>query len=166
MLETRLITIDGGRDGGKTFRVREMSALQLEKWAARALIAIFGSQADIPPELAEAAQSSNTVALAQAGMRCLSGLDWEKVEPLYDELLRQVDRVPDIDRPEAVVRLHNGNADAHVASAGTLLRLRAEVVALCLGFSTDGVSWGSLPATLLGRPDSGTTQISPKSSAA
>lgn len=166
MLETKLVTIEQGRDAGKTFRIREMSALQLEKWAARALIAIFGSQADIPPELAEAAQTSNAAAMAQAGMKCLTGLTWDKVESLYDELLRQVDRVPDMDKPEAVVKLHNGNVEAHVESAGTLLRLRAEVVALCLGFSIDGVNWGSLPATLFSRPASSGTPTSPMSSGA
>jgi len=164
MLETKLITIEKGRDEGKTFRIREMSSLQLEKWCARALIAIFGSNADIPPEVAEAAQNSNTVALIQAGMKCMTGLTWDKVESLYDELLRQVAVVPDPAKPEAVVGLHNGNVENFVRSAGTILRLRGEVLALCLGFSTDGVSLDSLQALLNSRPASETTQTSPMSS--
>lgn len=166
MLETKTITIEKGRDAGKTFRIREMSALQLEKWCARALIAIFGSTSDIPPELAQAAQTSNTVALLQHGLKCMTGLTWDKVESLYDELLKQVDVVvmPDPAKPEVFIRLHDGNVENHVFSAGTIVRLRGEVLALCLGFSTDGVSLDSLQALLLSRPDSGTTPTSQTSS--
>lgn len=126
----------------------------------------FLTQSHIPPELAEAAQTSNTAAMAQAGAKCFSGLSWEKVESLYDELPRQVDRVPDPAKPEAVVKLHNGNVDAHVEGAGTLLRLRAEVVALCLFFFIDGVNWGSRPGMWFSHRDSPDTPNSPPSSAA
>lgn len=166
MQNSKLITIEKGPDAEKTFRIRKMSALQLEKWCFRALIALFGSQADVPPGLAEAAQTSNAAAFVQIGLKGLTGLTWEKVESLYDELLRQVDKVPNPENPEAVVKLHNGNADAHVESAGTLFRLRAEVLALCLNFSLDGVSLESLPAMLFSRQDLSATPTSPTSSGA
>ena len=143
-----------------------MTASHLEKWSARALIAVFGSQSDIPDELAEAARTSNTAAMAQMGLKCLSGLSWEKIEPLYDELLGQIDRVPDPAKPEAVIKLNTHNGDAHVASAGTLWRLRVEVVALCLNFSTDGVRWESLPGRLFSPQGSPDTPTCPPSSAA
>jgi len=167
MLETKTVTIEKGRDEGKTFRIREMSSLQLEKWCARAIIAIFGSESNIPPELVGAMQTSNTVALIQIGVKCMTGLTWDKVESLYDELLKQVDVVvmPDPAKPEVFIRLHDGNVENHVFSAGTIVRLRGEVLALCLGFSTDGVSLDSLQASLLSRLASGAMQTSPMSSA-
>jgi hypothetical protein len=96
----------------------------------------------------------------------MTGLTWDKVESLYDELLKQVDVVvmPDPAKPEVFIRLHDGNVENHVFSAGTIVRLRGEVLALCLGFSTDGVSLDSLQALLLSRPDSGTTPTSQTSS--
>ena len=36
------ITIESGRDVGKSFHVTEMSASQVEKWAARALLVLMG----------------------------------------------------------------------------------------------------------------------------
>ena len=51
MLNEKIIAIDKGRDAGKTFKVKEMPVTKLEKWAARALLAVFGSEmpADIRP---------------------------------------------------------------------------------------------------------------------
>ena len=43
MLNEKIIAIDKGRDAGKTFKVKEMPVTKLEKWAARALLAVFGA---------------------------------------------------------------------------------------------------------------------------
>ena len=164
-METKIITIDTGRDAGKTFRIREFPALRGEKWAARALVALLGTNAEIPDNLAEAAKMSNMAAIAQAGFKCLSGLNWETLEPLYDELLGQVDIVPDPAKPTAVIPLSSGNVDAHVKNPATLFRLRAEVFGLCVNFFVDGVVSESLASKLFNQPDLSTTPTVPASSA-
>ena len=101
MLEHRIITIETGRDAGKVYRVTEMPASKLEKWAARALLALFAG--DVPADVVQMARGSNAAALVGNVMSGLGSLRWEDVEPLYDELLTCVARVPDPGRPEVVV---------------------------------------------------------------
>ena len=143
------ITIEAGRDEGKTFRISEMPVSKLEKWSARALIALFG--AEVPSDVAGLAKTSNAMALAGVVMRGLSGIDWQKAEPLYDELLEQIAIIPDPNRPAVCVKLHPKNLDAHVEDLPTILRLRLEVVALSLNFGEGGEDWTSRLATILPR---------------
>ena len=79
MLNEKIIAIDKGRDAGKTFKVKEMPVTKLEKWAARVLLAVFGSE--MPADIRALSASSNTAALLSAGLRGLSGLKWEQAEP-------------------------------------------------------------------------------------
>lgn len=159
MLQEKVITIDQGRDQGKTFRVREMPVSRLEKWCGRALLAAFGSRA--PANVAELAQSSNAAALATAGLSALSGVTWEAAEPLYDALLEWIDRIPDPNRPRAVIRLCPANLDAHVEDMTTIVRLRGEVLGLSLGFLAGGVDWTSRLSALLAPRTCVTTSTSP-----
>ena len=130
------ITIEEGRDAGKTFRVTEMAVSKLEKWSCRALIALFG--VNIPDDLAKLAKTSNSMALASAVMRGLSGLDWKLAEPLYDELIEQVAIVPNMSHPHNVIKLCSQNLDNHIEELSTIMRLRAEVIALSLNFGEGG----------------------------
>lgn len=163
MRKDMTITIEEGRDAGKTFRVTEMPVSRLEKWCARALLAIFGAEGDIPAHIAGLAQTSSGAAVAAASsmLRGLKGLSWEKAEPLYDELLDFIVRVPRPERPEAVVQLRQDNLDAHIEDVATSFRLRLEVVALSLGFSESGGAWASLLAASAGPRASGATPTSP-----
>lgn len=157
------ITIDTGRDAGKVFRVTEMPVSRLEKWCARALLALFGAEGDIPPDIARLAETSAGAAVAAAAslLRGLRGLAWEKAEPLYDELLDFIARVPRPERPDAVVQLRQENLDAHIEDVATSFRLRLEVVALSLGFSADGGAWASLLAASAAPQASAATPTSP-----
>ncbi len=141
------ITIEEGRDAGKTFRITEMSVSKLEKWACRALIALFG--VNIPPDVANLAKTSNTMALAGAVMRGLSGLDWKLAEPLYDELIEQVAIIPNMSHPRNVIKLCPQNIDNHIEEIGTIMRLRLEVVALSLNFGAGGEGLTSRLSTIL-----------------
>lgn len=157
------ITIAEGRDAGKTFRVTEMPVSRLEKWCARALLALFGAEGDMPANIAALAQTSSGAAVAAAAsmLRGLRGLSWERAEPLYDELLDFIVRVPKPERPEAVVQLCQDNLDAHIEDVATSFRLRLEVVALSLGFSESGGAWASLLAATAAPKASGATPTSP-----
>ncbi len=158
MLNEKIIAIDKGRDAGKTFKVKEMPVTKLEKWGAR-----FGSE--MPADIRTLSASSNTAALLSAGLRGLSGLRWEQAEPLYDELLGQIYRVPNPGKPDDVIRLTPHNLDAHVEDVGTIYRLRWEAIAVCLDFLQGGEGLTSRLSSILNPSGSGTTQTSPDASA-
>lgn len=158
MLNEKIIAIESGRDQGKTFVVREMPASKLEKWSARAMLALFNG--NLPADIAEQARGSNAVTLAQAVASGLGGISWEVVEPLYDELLGCVYRVPDPSTPAARVQLNPANVDAHIQDMSTLLRLRAGVLEVCFDFfGRDGGLYSRL-TTAADRLTSGTTKPS------
>lgn len=161
MRKEMTITIDEGRDAGKVFRITEMPVSRLEKWAARALVALFGAADDIPPDVAHLAETSSGAALAAVFLRGLRSFSWERAEPLYDELLDCIDRVPNPAQPSAVIRLRPDNLDAHVEDISTIWRLRAEAVGLSLGFFENGGDWNSLLTGLLARRGSEATPTSP-----
>lgn len=160
MLTEKNITMETGRDAGKMFRVVEMPVSRLEKWACRAMVALFG--ANVPADAAELAKTSNAAALAAGVMRGLSGLRWELAEPLYDELLAQISRVPKPERPLETIALRPDNLDAHVEDVATIFRLRLEVLSLSLGFLSGGEAWTSRLSAILGPQASGTTPTSPR----
>lgn len=152
------ITIEDGRDAGKLFRVTEMPVSRLEKWACRALIALFG--AELPPDVASLAQTSNAMALASGVMRGISGLDWKVAEPLYDELLAQIAIIPRRERPLDTIQICPQNLDAHIEDLSTIFRLRLEVVALSLNFGEGGEGLTSRLFTTLAQQDCGATSTS------
>ena len=131
--------------------------------AARALLAVFGSE--MPADIRALSASSNTAALLSAGLRGLSGLKWELAEPLYDELLGQIYRVPNPGKPDDVIRLTPQNLDAHVEDVGTIYRLRWEAIAVCLDFLQGGEGLTSRLSQILNPLGFGTTQTSPDASA-
>lgn len=158
MLTEKIITIEEGRDMGKTFVVTEMPASKLEKWSARALLALFNGH--VPATVAEQARGSNATALAGVVMSGLNGVSWEQVEPLYDELLTYAHRIPDTARPADRIPLNKNNVDAHIQDMGTLLRLRAAVLEVCFDFfGRDGGLYSRLQEAA-GRLTSGTTSPS------
>ena len=158
MLNEKFIAIESGRDQGKTFVVREMPASKLEKWSARAMLALFNG--NLPADIAEQARGSNAVALAQVVTSGLGRISWELVEPLYDELLGCVYHVPDPSTPSARVQLNPANVDAHIQDMSTLLRLRAGVLEVCFDFfGRDGGLYSRL-TTAADRLTSGTTKPS------
>jgi len=117
------------RDAGKVFRIREMPAMQAEKWAMRALMAIARSGADIG-----AAVGGGMQELAGAGLQALMSLRFEDAEPLLDEMMECVSirpdpRNPQIDRPLT---------PDDIEEVSTMLALRSEVLHLHTGFSVAG----------------------------
>ena len=132
MLKEKIVTIETGRDAGKTFLVQEMPASRLEKWAARALLALFGG--NVPMDIFQTGKTSTALALAKTIRSGMGALSWEAVEPIYDELLTCVSRVPDATKPQNRVPLTPGNIDAHVEDVSTLVTLRLSVLEVCFSF--------------------------------
>jgi hypothetical protein len=121
-----IITIQD-RDQELTFKIREMAATKLESWIIRALLLVAGSGAQVPDgsDIKKAGAF-----LAEKGLTALGNIDFEKAQPLLDELLgccsRVVERVEERCTPESV--------DNYILDVTTLFRLRMEAIKLNLGF--------------------------------
>ena len=121
------------RDAGKRFLVTEMPPLRAEKWANRALLALVQGGAEIPDEIAKAGMAG----IARMGLQALSGLRWETVEPLLDELLTCVQFMPNLQDDRVVRPLRDEAGDLEEVS--TIYLLRAEAFKLHVGFLRAGV---------------------------
>lgn len=128
MRKTTTVTIDSqGRDHGKTFLLREMPASQAEKWAMRAFLGLAKSGATVPDGISEAGMAG----IATLGFGVFSGITFDLLEPLLDEMFECVSLIPDPSRPQVVRAL----IEDDIEEIGTRLRLRKEVFALHVDFS-------------------------------
>lgn len=123
---TVVITAEG-RDQGKTFVIQELPAMQAERWAMRALLALAKSGVEIPDDIA----SAGLAGVASLGLKAFAGLDYNDAEPLMAEMLSCVSILPDPSNP--AVRRYDIEAD--IEEVGTLLKLRLETFNLHTGFS-------------------------------
>jgi hypothetical protein len=130
--EVVVIPLDG-RDKGKAFQVTEMGAVQGERWATRALLALGRSGIEVPDEL----RGAGMAGIAIYGVRALARVAYEDAKPLLDEMLRCVKFVPDPRHPtfaRDLVITEEGEGD-DVEEISTLLYLRSKVFELHTGFS-------------------------------
>ena len=141
---TKIVTISAeGRDQGKGFLLTELPAMQAEKWATRALLALAASGVELPdgfnPRTASAAQ------IVGIGLEAFGKAKWELMEPLLDEMMECVRYVPKPSNPDVVLPLAT-NEDA-IEEVSTILKLRQELLELHLGFSfADRVKSSALAA--------------------
>jgi hypothetical protein len=139
-----------GRDNGKTFRITEMPAVQAEKWAARALLAMSRSGVEIPEE----AMSAGAATLLAAGLRSFTSMAFEDAEQLLDEMFGCVEFVTS----SGIVR---GLIDDDIDEVATRLFLRGEVIEIHTGFSVTA-TLSTLGAAARARADSSSdTPMSP-----
>jgi len=118
-----------GRDFGKHFVLTEMPAHKAEKWAARALNALLASGMQLPDSTA----SMGLAGVASMGLSAFSGLPWDQVEPLLDEMFTCVKYLPDPQRESSLRAIIDAAGD--IEEVMTRLTLRREVLELHLGFS-------------------------------
>lgn len=142
--ERRVTITDEGRDKGKTFLLREMSADAGEWWAIRALIVMGNAGVALPGTVAETgmaglAYMESTKGVASAlfavGLRMLPGVDPRALKPLLDEMAACIFYQPPGNYPAQ--GLMSGEM-SQVEEIATLLKLRAELLELHLGFSLAG----------------------------
>lgn len=117
---------DEGRDKGKVFVITEMSSAQAESWAMRVLLALVGSNVNIPESVAELGMAG----LAEYGIRALASLKWETCEPLLAEMFTCIQIRPDRSKPHIIRDMW----DADLEEVATRLKLRAEWWALHMDF--------------------------------
>lgn len=124
------ITIEEeGRDKGKTFRITEMPAWRGEEWGIRVLLALTKAGADVPdPKMGLAG-------VKIAGLQAMSGLAFQDLKPLLDEMMECVVRVPN-SKDSAITR---ALVDDDTEEVTTRIRLRAEVFNLHTAFLKAGL---------------------------
>lgn len=115
-----------GRDQGKVFLLTEMTARQGEEWAMKVLLALMASNVNLP----EGFENLGMAALAQMGLKALTGLKWEVLEPLLSEMMQNIEIIPD----PAKTNVHRALVEDDIEEILTRLKLRAEVWNLNMGF--------------------------------
>jgi hypothetical protein len=115
-----------------TFKIREMSATQLEDWTMRAVLVLAGAGSDIP---AGGGVEGIGKYLAEHGLAAIGNVDYAKAKPLLDEMLGCCSRV--VDRMEEKVTPET--ADAYISDMSTLFKLRLEAFKVNFSFFGNGV---------------------------
>ena len=72
-----------GRDKGKSYLIREMSAEAAEAWATRLLLALSRAGVEMPDNFLDMGMAG----VAAMGIRAMGGLSWEVAKPLMDEMM-------------------------------------------------------------------------------
>lgn len=121
-----------GRDLGKTFFIREMSATQAEWWAIRAGMAMARSGVTMPDNFAD----MGIAAMAGTGLKMVSQIPPDEAKPLLDELMECVQFVPDASNQNIKRKL----IDDDIEEIATRLKLRMEVFKLHVDFFTAAAS--------------------------
>lgn len=123
--ESTFTASDEGRDKGKQFHLREMSASQAERWAIRALLAVGSAGIDVPPELA----AQGMAGLLAIGYLNLLKIPYDAAEPLLMEMMGCVQIVtgPGVER---------SLIEDDIEEVGTRLKLRKAVWDLHTDFFT------------------------------
>ena len=119
-----------------TFKIREMSATQLEDWTMRAVLVLASAGSDIP---AGGGVEGIGKYLAEHGLAAIGNVDYAKAKPLLDEMLGCCYRV--IDRMEEKVTPET--ADAYIKDMTTLFKLRVEALKTNFSFFGNGSSSAS-----------------------
>ena len=128
MRKTKIVPITAeGRDKGKMFLLREMSASQAERWAVRAFLALSRSGFDVPPSVV----SSGFAGLAAFGIRAIAGASYADAEPLLAEMFSCIDALPDPARPS----IQRALVEDDIEEVATRVFLRGELIELHTGFS-------------------------------
>lgn len=128
--KTKDITIESGRDAGKSFRITEMPILQADKWAQLALFAIARAGVDT----SSINMNGGMLEMARLALDVVGKIDPEVGGDLLDELLSCVQIIPTGGVPRSLV------IDSDIEDIKTLFVLRKEVLALHIDFLKSGNS--------------------------
>lgn len=148
------VTIDiEGRDKGKVFHIREMSAARVEKWALRAISILARSGVDLPTGITP---GSGVAGVAAIGLQALMRVDVTEAEPLLDEMFECISIQPDHKNPN----LKRFLVEDDIEEISTRFQLRMEVFNLHTGFSVAGQQSKPALGTAPTQPGLSSTKIS------
>lgn len=124
-----------------TFKIKQMSAIKQERWINKVLILAAGANV-----LSSVFSSFNINKISNSFkdmnlnkfMEMFGKLDYEKVEPLYEELLECCSHIPDKNNVNFATPLNSNNADSIISDFKTLYKLRFEALKLNFSFFKSG----------------------------
>ena len=124
-----------------TFKIKQMSAINPERWINKVLILAAGANV-----LSSVFSSFNINKISNnfkdmnlnKFMEMFGQLDYEKVEPLYEELLECCSHIPDKNNVNFATPLNSNNADSIISDFKTLYKLRFEALKLNFSFFKNG----------------------------
>lgn len=128
--------IDDGNE--LTFRVTQMPATKAERWANRAgfLLIQAGKNSDVKKLNAKKStkKDSGDEAFSEV-MKAIASLDYEKVEPLYNELIECCEYIPNGNG--AGIVCSQATIDAQITDPMNLYKLRLAAAKLNFAFFTN-----------------------------
>lgn len=126
MLKEIEFTMDAGKDAGKTFKITELPAVQMDRWMTR-LLGCFAKQDLTIYDIVNMtfSQLANSIYKIESE---------EEKEALFDELLASCS----LKKEGIFIPMKGDNINSFVDSWQTLFRLREEALKLNLGFFEDG----------------------------
>lgn len=127
-LKSKTITIEKGRDEGRTYLITEMPISKADNWAMRALFAIANGGVD----LESVNPNMGMLGMANVAIKALAGIDPKVGIPLLDELLECVQVVSSGGNARALL------LDSDVKDLTTMFTLRKEALAIHLDFLVQG----------------------------
>lgn len=124
-----------------TFKIKQMSAIKQERWINKVLILAAGANV-----LSSVFSGFNINKISNSFkdmnlnkfMEMFGKLDYEKVEPLYEELLECCSHIPDKNNLNFATPLNSNNADSIISDFKTLYKLRFEALKLNFSFFNSG----------------------------
>lgn len=131
---------DDGRQ--LTFKVKQMPATKSERWVNRvvALLANSATGQVSDFEFSSLKAKFSGPDKLQEIFKVIGQLDYDKVEPLYDELLNCCEHVPDPANTSFSVPCTAANIDAVIGEFKNLYRLRWEALKVNFDFFQSGQS--------------------------
>lgn len=118
--------IDDGAE--RTFRITQMPATKAERWANRAAFLLMGAGKEF--------NSFKKDPKIEDIVKVFSNIDYEKVEPLYNELIECCTYLPDGNVNGAGIGCTQETIDAQIIEPLNLYRLRVAVLKLNFAFFT------------------------------
>lgn len=125
------VTIDAdGRDKGKVFEIKELPALQVEKWGHKTLCALAKKGVIIPDEV----MKMGLIGVMMVGPNEFHRIDWVDLEPLLDEMFSSVRYIPTPSNANISTPIMIDT----IMEVSTLTLLRGAIFRVHLGFSHPG----------------------------
>lgn len=127
--EMTITLTDDGRD--LTFKIKKMSATQLESWILRASILLSKGGANI--DISNIAGIKDLV-MSGTVLKVLSGINYNEAAPLLEELLECCSREL---KGGGTMQCSSDTVDGYIEDVQTLFRLKLEAAQYNFGFFTE-----------------------------
>ena len=136
--KTKDLVIADGRDKGKTFVITEMSVIDADNWANRALLAMLRGGVDVGNlDFSNVNTSGGMLELARVVIAGLGNMQEQIATDLLNELL-DCARIVNADGSTREILMDEINCE--IESIKTLWQIRKEALMIHIDFLTDGSS--------------------------